>query len=388
MTRGHTLADRFDPGSNSLNAIRLLLAGLVVVQHSWALGLGRPAPEPFGLDLGATAVAGFFTISGYLISGSRLSTAALPFAWKRFLRIYPGYWVAIGVTAFGLAPIGARLGGGSYSINSAAHFALANVTSWRVPSIGTTLTTVPYPQVWNGSLWTIFFEILCYIGIGVLYAVPAAKQRPEITLTLFIAASIATILVPHVTQSARPETVAQLGAFALAGATLRMYRGRIPMRPWIASAAVVVFLALSWVGAFHTLAPLPFAYLLLWLGARLPLQSIGRRNDYSYGLYIYAFPVQQILAVMDVGRFGAFAFLVASALAVSPLAVASWWLIEKPAMTMRTVRRTSDLRRGGKKIIPPVPSVTVAVPDEEVIPAMKYITAPTPDTYVRTHRDH
>src|SRR5947209_465064 len=92
-------------GGNSLNAIRLVLAALVLVSHSWPL-LGLPEPTPvFGETLGSVAVAGFFAISGYLITGSRMKIGIVRFAWHRALRIYPGYWVVLVVTAFVLAPI-------------------------------------------------------------------------------------------------------------------------------------------------------------------------------------------------------------------------------------------------------------------------------------------
>jgi peptidoglycan/LPS O-acetylase OafA/YrhL len=73
----------------------------------------------------------------------------------------------------------------------------------------------------------------------------------------------------------------------------------------------------------------------LWLGAHLPLQRVGARNDYSYGVYIYAYPVQQLLATWHAQRFGYWAYLGLSVLGVAPFAAASWWVVEKRALRLK-----------------------------------------------------
>ena len=78
---------------------------------------------------------------------------------------------------------------------------------------------------------------------------------------------------------------------------------------------------------------------MLWMGARIPLRW-GAVNDYSYGVYIYAFPVQQLLAAAGVSRLGTFVFALLSLAAVVPVAVVSWWLVERPALML--VRRRSS----------------------------------------------
>jgi hypothetical protein len=79
-------------------------------------------------------------------------------------------------------------------------------------------------------------------------------------------------------------------------------------------------------------------YAILWLMCRLPLRSIDRRMDLSYGIYIYAFPVGQTLAMLQVPRFGVAAYLLLSFVATIPLAAASWFLVEAPAMRLKNAR--------------------------------------------------
>ena len=96
------------------------------------------------------------------------------------------------------------------------------------------------------------------------------------------------------------------------------------------------------------LAAPAIAYLCLWLGSHLPFPRVGVPNDISYGIYIYAFPVQQTLALWQVQRSGYVVFSLCSVALTVPLAAASWWMIEKPALRLKRwrPRRLSYLHLG------------------------------------------
>ena len=79
------------------------------------------------------------------------------------------------------------------------------------------------------------------------------------------------------------------------------------------------------------------AYPLLWLGAHLPFYWIGAKNDYSYGVYIYAYPLTQLLISLGAERFGFWPFMLLTASVTLAFAVASWWLIEKHALRLKKV---------------------------------------------------
>jgi len=84
----------------------------------------------------------------------------------------------------------------------------------------------------------------------------------------------------------------------------------------------------------------------LWLGMHLPLHMVGARNDYSYGVYIYAFPVQQVLVVWGANRWGYWPYTLLAVASVLPFAVASWWIIEKHALRLKTMRWPLPARSG------------------------------------------
>jgi peptidoglycan/LPS O-acetylase OafA/YrhL len=110
-----------------------------------------------------------------------------------------------------------------------------------------------------------------------------------------------------------------------------MYADRLPFDGRWAAVSLVVLILVGVAGQFVAVGALPLAYLLMWLAVRLPLHSFGRRFDISYGLYIYAFPVQQMLARADVQRAGVAVFVLASVVLAIPPAFLSWVLVERPA---------------------------------------------------------
>ena len=135
----------------------------------------------------------------------------------------------------------------------------------------------------------------------------------------------------------------------LAGSLVYLYRDRIPDSGWLAWACLAVVAGgyLLPVGGgvpdltltASDLTVVFLAYPLLWLGLHLPLQRVGRQNDYSYGVYIYAFPVQQLLALWGVARWGYWPYALTAVAATAPLAVASWWLVEKHALRLKRLGR-------------------------------------------------
>lgn len=339
-----TIGGRLDPRSNSLNALRLGLALLVLVAHAWELGGYGLQTKP----LGPWAVAGFFCISGYLIALSRARTRGLgEFFARRVVRIYPAFLVVLVVVAFTFAPLAsAALGGGPWSPESGALYVLRNAGLWMAqPTIPGMLADIPYPGVWNGSLWTLAFEFACYVITGLIGCL-AVRWGAWITVALWAGAMVVSTLSGPglLAVPATFATLATLLGFYLSGSLLFLGRDRIPLRPVLVVAGAAAVTAVVVAGAPPVLAGPALAYLLLALGILLPFRRVGARNDISYGIYIYAFPVQQILALTLAHRgVPAVASLALAVALTVPLAWASWLFVERPVM--RAHRRWSS-RRG------------------------------------------
>ncbi|MBB5642483.1 acyltransferase family protein [Cryobacterium roopkundense] len=338
------LGTRFDPRRNSLNALRLLLAACVIISHSWIVaGFGYP-PALAGTDLGMFAVAGFFAISGYLIAGSRLSTPSLTrFLVNRALRIYPAFLVVLVVTAVVFAPVSALLGGGAVEWSSAARYVFGNaslhITQWGIDG---TLQTAGTPN-WNAPLWSLVFEALCYLGVGVLASVVPRRAFAPASVTLFVALTAGTLLTLSPATPTFAVNLLAMATFFFAGVVLYILRQRMPLAAPLALVAASFMVLITALGLFKPLAAFPLAYLLLYLSVVLPLRGVGARNDVSYGLYVYGFPVQQLLFLGLNGLFGSTAvpvgvFAVLSLVAALPFAVASWFVVERPALALKSPR--------------------------------------------------
>lgn len=346
LTARHgTIASVFDPRRNSLNAIRLVLAGIVVVFHTWTLGGYGSVPILGSRDVAAGAVAGFFAISGYLITASRVSSRNVAeYFWRRFLRIYPALILSLLLVALLIAPLSVGLTtNNTYDWGSAFGYVLRNaLVQVRQAGIDGTLTHNPFGPAWNGSAWTLLYEVLCYLGIGVLVSVVPRRMRAGVTIAVFLLCTGIGLLLQFDGLQVHylVHNMSRLGAYFAAGAVMFFYRHWIPLNGRWATVATVLLVALSVFEVFRVLAPLPVAYLVLYLGARLPLTRVGAKNDFSYGLYIFAFPVQQLLVAVFPDRQLPVLLLLLLAFALTvPLAVGSWFAVEKPAMALKYLFR-------------------------------------------------
>jgi peptidoglycan/LPS O-acetylase OafA/YrhL len=356
----------FDARNNSLNLLRLVLAAVVIVSHSWPLGGFGHDPRLGDRDLGRWAVAGFFAISGYLITSSRDRVTFPDFLWRRLLRIYPGFLVSLLVVVLVFAPLAVAIGPGDFTLSDAVSHVVRNaglqMQQWEV---GTTLGTVPHRNAWNGALWTLYYEFLCYVIIGVAFAIFPRRMMPDVAMVGLAVATASRWFVPvtSLSQYRSFSGLAELSAFFMAGAVLYFFADRIRMQGWrrpAAAVAAVGFVVLT--GLDATLVALPIAFLCLWLGVKLPFRTVGRKRDISYGLYIYGFPVQQTLALLGAARFGVVGFIALSLLLTLPFALGSWLLVEQPAMRLKG--RWKRLRQS---ITPAAPPPQVPLPVRQTV---------------------
>lgn len=332
---GRPFAAVFDPRLNALNLIRLLLATGVIVWHSVSLGGSSFTFWPLQQFMADFSVDGFFAISGFLIV---LSWTRDP-RWMRYLvarvlRIMPAFWVCLIVTAFVIAPLAQGVWGAenlTYVLKNAA------LVMFQYDIAGTPLG-VPFQGLWDGSLWTLAWEFFCYLGVLAL-GVCGLLKRPWVIPSLFALATLGAIanalgFLGGVLGGNVPA-MSRFGLMFLAGAMIYQFRDRIPVSPLWVIVAVLILAGSLFMPNYRIVAALPIAYLVLTAGAIVKHERLRLRNDISYGVYIYAFPLQQTLLIFGASAFGVLWFAVLSAIATLPLAIASWFLVEKPAMRLR-----------------------------------------------------
>ncbi|MFI7484311.1 acyltransferase family protein [Kocuria sp. M1R5S2] len=327
-----SLKERLGTRHNRLNMIRLILASLVILGHAWPLtGTERTSLE----FLADVAVNGFFVLSGYLIAESRVRTKFVPYLWRRLLRIYPAFVVSLLAVAFVFAPLAGMIDGSSLNVASAVGFVLGNsdlkISQWGIEG---SLTNIPYAGAWNGSLWTLFYEAVAYVAIGLVLSLAVAVRHARWVLpSLFLAVLVFRPLAlgPLDVTTNLYLNGLRLAGYFLVGAAIWAWASK--WRPTGAQVAVagLVYTALLATGWADLYGQLPLAVLLLGLGAA-PSSDWTTRTDLSYGVYIYAFPVQQILVLLGTASWGVAANSVLVLLLTLPLALMSWKLVEKPAL--------------------------------------------------------
>ena len=191
---------------------------------------------------------------------------------------------------------------------------------------------------WNGSLWSLPWEVMCYLAVAGLGVVGLARRRWVSPAILALAVVGATLLPPLTFPGVWtiPQLIVRSAIMFSAGALLYQWRDAIPARWSLVAVSVVIVLVAGLLPDYRVVAALPLAYAVVVSGALIHNKRLRLRTDLSYGVYIYAFPTQQMLAVCGLASLNPFVFFVVAAIATLPLAAASWFLVEKPAMSLKS----------------------------------------------------
>lgn len=347
---GKHLAQYANSRDNNFNLIRFVAAVLVLYTHSFALTTGQPDAEPLRLNLGMTwgtiAVDVFFITSGFLIAGSYFRQRHLiAFAWARFLRIAPALVVAMVFCVFGVGLYFTTTPRLEYLTDfTTTKFFLRNVTlflgvAYRLPGV---FADLPFPGAVNGSLWTLPHEIHMYtylaiIGTGLTRWWPHLSRKTMAILFAAIAAgALGLNLANHSLMFAAPEGT-HLFAMFFVGVAYYMGRDFVPLVPAVfVGCAVGLGLSLQSREAFFVVYTLVLAYLIFFL-AYVPgglVRAFNGLGDYSYGIYIYAFPVQQSLIALNPGITMPQLMITATAVTLG-IAFMSWHLVEKKMLRLK-----------------------------------------------------
>lgn len=331
-----TLGDGLGSRDNALNFVRLVLAVGVIWQHTF-LTSGFQLNEMLAGLPGKWAVNGFFVISGYLIVNSRLRIGLGAYLWRRALRIFPAFWVALALTAVVLAPLSTLLTGRAYDWVSAVGYFFRNLGLHIFQqSIGGTLSGAGH-ETWNASLWTLEHEFLCYLAVGAVFSLAFTRRHLLVTSMALLAVTTIGFLVSFQDYEANgwgALAFFRFASFFAAGAVFAALKDRVRVAWALLPIAVAALGILDFFDLAGLLGQLPFAYLMLCLGAVLPVR-LGVENDISYGVYVYGYPIQQLLALSIGPSIGIVGFFVASVILSALFALLSWHLVEKQALKLK-----------------------------------------------------
>jgi len=339
-------------GKNNFDFFRFWLAVLVIFAHSYALAEGDEQNEPFSIltkyqiGAGQIAVYCFFAISGYLISHSWLrSDSTISFLKKRALRIYPGFIVAVLIGLFVVAPLAMD----HWTLTKRDLFSLPiNLLTLRRVEPSGAFATNPIPGAINGSLWTIPYEFKCYLAVMVLGWF-GLLTRHRYWLVVFLVGLVLGNLVysqhpiPYLEGGWVSVCIGtatnwfKLMPYFLAGAICYVYRDRVRYTAGYGALALICLAVAALLPpAGHIVFPAAITYLLFLLSfqSTVRIHHWSRNGDFSYGIYLYAYPIQQLLMMRNPGMSPLTLFLIATPLSIVAGAL-SWHLIEKHALRLK-----------------------------------------------------
>lgn len=342
---GSWWSGRLDPRApNAFSLLRFLAATLVVIGHTFPI-LGLPERGVLGESLGAIAVDVFFVMSGFLITSAwERRTSVGQYARNRVLRIVPAYAGVALVSVLVIGPAVTVLPLADYFRSEATWLYLRNATFtvMRFDLPGVFLSN-PLPVVVNGSLWTLPIEATMYVAVAICGAARLLQRRRLVLVLAVLVAVEVTAkddLIAHdvtLLGIMPAASVVDFGIYFTLGALAWLWRDGLVLRADVAAALLLTTWALppSTVDRGFFTAALAYATLF---AARCPwtfATRFGQRHDLSYGLYLYAFPVQQCV-VLAGGRDMPLALhLTVSWLLALGCAALSWRFIEQPALALK-----------------------------------------------------
>jgi peptidoglycan/LPS O-acetylase OafA/YrhL len=345
-----------DLKNNAFDFMRLALALLVVISHTPSLGLFGIEPHinltdfKFFYDglvtVGGFAVYSFFAISGFLITGSWLNSNndLLLFAKKRIVRIVPAFWTALCVISLLLLPFSYLLQGGNL---------IAYYQQYFVQSLGFIFKNIFFDiNVWginglfsntqggentiNGPIWTIKYELYAYFILALLGSLGFFSNVRKLILAFFSfwAVYIAIVFAPNLRNELsfifNDLWWIPLCAYFFAGSLFFVFKDKISWDFRLFSISVIVVIAGLISNLFPLVGPLFFSFAILFLGLRFPIRSLTKKiGDFSYGIYIYSWPIQKIMTIAGLNAFGLIPYGILSIVFSILAGYLSWNLVEK-----------------------------------------------------------
>lgn len=348
LTSGPSLASCFANGTDNFLILRLLAASAVIFGHSYAVSDAAGAQDfvarlnlGTGVYTGSLAVDIFFVISGFLVTGSFVRRSHFwSFAQSRLLRVIPGYAVCIAVTAWIIGPLVSKLSITEYfSQPDTWRYVWENLKfagdkmRWTLPGV---FEDNWHANIVNGSLWTLPAEMQMYMWLGLLGLVGLWRRKTLATGAL-LALIFSQVIWPGWSGGFLHADFVRLSGLFITGALFYLHADRIPLNAFLLVGLGFACFLLRDSAHYGHLFVLTVAYATFWFAYIPKIPASWIRGDYSYGVYLWGFPCQQIIAQFA-GNHGPMANFCMSLPFALGLAVLSWHYVESPALKLKRRR--------------------------------------------------
>jgi peptidoglycan/LPS O-acetylase OafA/YrhL len=339
-----SLAEASEGRANHTAFVRFVLTSVVIYSHSFMFLWGTNEREPVSIltqrqaSAGGLAVEGFLVLSGFLVTRSWFYSRGLKdFVIRRIVRVYPGFLAAVAFSGLIAVPF------------LAPQFepTTGPVSFWR--DLLPPALVLKYPLLWsNGSLWILPYELACYVMIVVLGLLGGLSRRRMILLLWLLNCSVFAGQIHGQMFQHHDMAISRIVNNYLAGVVFFLYRDSIRLS-WAGFATSVLGLTLFGV-VWATSCYLPFVSPLLWGYVLLfvcyyrvgPLQHFARYGDFSYGTFLYAFPIQLTLVMYLRESLHPITLFLAAWPIAAVFGVLSWFLVEQPFLRLKRLGASSS----------------------------------------------
>lgn len=330
--------------TSGFDYLRFVLSLSVLIWHSYSVVVGASGALDVAREWSGYItwwiLPMFFSLSGFLVAASLNRTPTIrKFLWLRLIRIYPALTVEVLLSAVVLGALITTVPLQQYFTDPLFLKYLLNTIGWIHFELPGVFVDNPFPNIVNVSLGTVPAEQKCYILLAGLAFVTLTK-RPRLLMMLFIAAtivfSIATFYMDLPGRYPANARSPHLVSFFLAGVLLNLCKEFVPFSKVLFVLSALVGALFLYSDHYIFLASLPVAYVTVWLGLQQPKKiPVVMDGDYSYGIYLYAAPIQQ--AVWHWTEFGRTyaGNIILTIIFVSMFSVFSWHVIEKPMLRFK-----------------------------------------------------
>ncbi len=341
---------------NNFDFVRILAASMVVFAHSFdiltPLEKVSSNSEPLrvatqgNMSFGSLGVIIFFCLSGYLITQSLSNSRNYSsFLTKRVLRIFPALILDLVLAVFIWGAIVTSLPLSAYFSDSKTYLYLTNVFLFKISYFlpGVFETNINSPVV-NSSLWTLPYEFTCYLGMLILDMLLITRNRYLFAIFGFIVFVVGVVVLNSSYSAFRfgetditLENIFVLFPYFGAGALFYKFRDKISFSGSVSLVLLVIYCLSFYFGKSSILGYLCVPYIVFWFvfSPSIKLHNAGKLGDFSYGIYIYSFPVQQTIVYYYGNQMPVAQMIFLSFLFTIPLAMFSWFVVEKRALKLK-----------------------------------------------------
>lgn len=336
---GHTnmkLSEMTSSRENNLDVMRFIAALAVIFSHSFTICLGTEAAGYLStwtdgrLSSGGLSVGVFFLFGGFLIAKSCEShRQAKRFFTLRAYRIFPQLVFVVILLAFVIGPIITRLSLQQYFTDSGTYRYLLNgifVLQHNLPGV---FESNPYPGVVNGPLWTLPVEFACYVLCYLCFRLTKFEKKKFAIVSI---PCVAVTIVYFAFFNLFQLSVVRAVLLFYLGVVFYVYRDHILLTPQAGILSVIAFSALL---AFKLdiiamLLVFPYAFFWLGYGTKRKFSSFAQHGEFSYGIYLWGWPIQQMLILAWPGAMLPMTnALIACVLAILG-GIANYWIVDVP----------------------------------------------------------